>query len=45
MTAKIEEGFRSEQKTGQQAQSEMTKGLTDEENARQEEMKSLKIGS
>ena len=45
MTAKMEEGFGSEQQTGKQAQSEMMKGLKDEENARQEEMKSLKIGS
>ena len=45
MTAKMEEGFRSELQTRQQAQSEMMKGLKDEENARQEEMKSLKIGS
>ena len=45
MTAKMEEGFRSEQQARQLAQSEMMKGLKDEENARQEEMKSLKIGS
>ena len=45
MTAKMEEGFRSEQQARQQAQSEMMKGLKDEENARQEEMKSLKIGN
>ena len=45
MTAKMEEGFRSEQQARQQAPSEMMKGLTDEENARQEEMKSLNIGS
>ena len=55
MTAKMEDGFRSEQQARQLAQSEMMKGLKDEENAREmvekdlevpkEEMKSLKIGS
>ena len=55
MTAKMEEGFRSEQQARQLTHSEILKGLKNEENARQmvrkdhevlkEEMKNLKMGS
>ena len=44
MTAKMEEGFRSEQQARQQAHGEIMEGLKNEENVRQkEEMKNLKI--
>ena len=55
MSAKMEEGFRSEQQARQQAQNEIMKGLKNEENARQmvqkdlavmkEEIKNLKNGT
>ena len=43
MTAKMEEGFKSEQQARQQAQSEIMQGLKDEENARQMVPKDLEV--
>ena len=43
MTAKMEEGFKSEQQARHLAQSEIMKGLKDEENARQMVQKDLEV--